>query len=135
MLFPWRNHRKRSSWKIEDAFLGTKRIGETNETYYRQEAGYPLDLQLQLQYVQALVHLQTVYSISLATLTVSPERQRIVSRNASRGTGYALNGLEIRERNDRSGFGIISVAPVNDTIQRANVREPGHLTRLFETPC
>lgn len=91
-------------------------------------------MQLQSQYVQALVQLQTVYSIPLTTLTVSAERQRIVPRNPSRGTGYALYGLEIRERNDRSGFGIISVAPVNDTVQRANVRELGHLIRLFETP-
>lgn len=39
MLFPWKSHRKRSSWEIEDAFLGTKCIAETNEIYYRQEAG------------------------------------------------------------------------------------------------
>ena len=37
--------------------------------------------------------------------------------------------LEIRERNDR-WLGIISVAPVDDTVQRANVGE----TRSFNSP-
>lgn len=135
MLFPWKHHRKKILVEDRRRVSRCKAYRRNEyEIYHRQEAGYSLDFLLQLQFVQALVRLQTVYSIPLTTPTVSAERQRIVPRNASRGAGYALNGLEIRERNDRSGFGIISVAPVNDTVQRANVREPGHLTRLFETP-